>query len=177
MSNRRRSRRQRLDKEASKSGFRGALGVRSTALFFLWAGPIFLIGISFLFGVGLQALGLIPDAKQGGLLGGLGGIAITVLIAAFICLPGYLVGIIWYGLKYKAYSFDAEKIKQGLLFIPLVAMTMAWVPAILVPNTGIGLRLQIAGFSLVLTLLFGYIWIAIVRLFIAVFSRIELIKE
>ena len=102
---------------------------------------------------------------------------ITVLIAAFICLPGYLVGIIWYGLKYKAHSFDAEKIKQGLLFIPLVAMTMAWVPTILVPNTGIGLRLQIAGFSLVLTLLFGYIWIAIVRLSIAVFSRIELIKE
>lgn len=136
---------------------------RQWMLVILLAGPVLLILASFVFGVGLQALGLVQAAKHGGLLGGMGGMALTVLVAAFFCVPGYLVAVIWFGIKSRPFAWDFEKLKAMATSIPLIALVMFWVPALLVPGVGLGLRFQIAGLTVLVMLVFGYLWIAVVR--------------
>lgn len=148
---------------------------RAVILLMLCAGPVILICASFFFGVALQALGLVGAAKNGGFLGSLGGIALTVLIASFFCLPGYLVAVIWLGLKSRSFPHNIELLKNKMMLIPLVALTMIWVPAVLVPNIGIGVRAQIGILTGVVILIFGYVWIAVVRAATSALEKIGII--
>jgi len=146
-------------------------------LLLLCGGPVLLICISFFFGVGLQALGLVGAAKHSSVLGSMGGIALTVLVAAFFCVPGYLVAVIWFGIKSKMFPDDIELLKKKTMRIPLVALVMFWVPAVLVPNISIGVRAQVAILTVVVMLIFGYIWIALVRIAIGLFMKIGVIQH
>lgn len=141
----------------------------------LWGGPVLLIFISFFFGVGLQVLGLIGSAKSGGVLSGFGGAAMTVLMAAFFCIPGYLVAILWFGIKTKHVTNDMHFLKKKIMLIPLISLVTFWIPAVLIPHYGIGVRLQVAGLTVFLMMIFGYLWIAIVRLAIKLFARFNFI--
>eukprot|EP01034_Spumella_vulgaris_P039795 gene39795-49179_t len=124
-------------------------------------GPLLLIFGSFIFGVGLQTFGMVGAAKHGGFLGGIGSMALTVLIGAFLCIPGYLVAVIWYGVKTREFRDDVPMLIQKTMTIPLVALVMFWVPAVLIPNLQLGVRIQVAGLNVILMLIFGYLWIAI----------------
>ena len=146
-------------------------------LLLLAGGPVLLICLAFFFGVGMQALGLVSVAKQGSVLGGVGGIALTVLVAAFFCVPGYAVAVVWFGVKSKWFADDVELLKKKTLSIPLVALIMCWVPAVLVPNVGTGVRAQIAILTVIVMLIFGYIWIAIVRVMIQAFIKMGVIQH
>ena len=65
---------------------------------------------------------------------------------------------------------------QKAMTIPLVALVMFWVPAVLIPNLELGVRVQVAGLNVILMLIFGYLWIAIVRFTIKAFVRIRVIQ-
>ena len=156
---------------------RGPISPRAVMMLLLCGGPVLLICISFFFGVGLQALGLVSTAKHGSVLGSMGGIALTVLVAAFFCVPGYLVAVIWFGIKSKVFPDDVEMLKKKTMLIPLVALIMFWVPAVLVPNISIGVRAQVAILTVVVMLIFGYIWIALVRIAIGLFMKIGVIQH
>ena len=156
---------------------RGPISPRAVMLLLLAGGPVLLICLAFFFGVGMQALGLVSAAKQGSVLGGVGGAALTVLVAAFFCVPGYAVAVIWFGVKSKWFADDIDRLKKQTLSIPLVALIMCWVPAVLVPNVGIGVRAQIAILTVIVMLIFGYIWIAIVRVMIQAFIKMGVIQH
>lgn len=156
---------------------RGAISPRAVILLLLCGGPVLLIALSFFFGVGLQAMGLVGSAKSGGILGSLGGIALTVLMGAFFCVPGYLVAVIWFGYKSRIAPDDIDFLKKQIMSIPLVSLIMFWVPAVLVPKTDFGVRLQIGGLTVVLMLIFGYLWIIAVRLIIRSFLKIGVIER
>jgi hypothetical protein len=53
---------------------------------------------------------------------------------------------------------------------------MFWVPAILVPGIGFGIRVQVAGLTIIVMLVFGYLWIIAVRLIINSFIKIGVIR-
>lgn len=53
-------------------------------------------------------------------------------------MSGYAVAVIWFGVKSKWFADDIDRLKKQTLSIPLVALIMCWVPAVLVPNVGIG---------------------------------------
>lgn len=156
---------------------RGSISPRAVMLLLLCGGPVLLICISFFFGVGIQALGLVSTAKHGSVLGSMGGIALTILVASFFCVPGYLVAVIWFGFKSKAFPDDIEFLKKKTLFIPLVALVMFWVPAVLVPNVTLGVRAQVAILTVIVMVVFGYIWIAAVQFAIKVFLKIGVIQH
>ena len=101
---------------------RGPISPRAVMLLLLAGGPVLLICLAFFFGVGMQALGLVSAAKQGSVLGGVGGAALTVLVAAFFCVPGYAVAVIWFGVKSKWFADDIDRLKKQTLSIPLVAL-------------------------------------------------------
>lgn len=155
---------------------RGPVSPRAVMLLLLCGGPVLLICLSFLFGVGLQALGLVGTARHGGILGGLGGLALTVLMVAFFCVPGYLVAVIWFGFRSRLSADDLDALKKQLMGIPLVSLAMFWLPAVLVPKTAFGVRVQIAGLTIFLMLIFGYLWIVAVRLFIRSFIKMGFIQ-
>lgn len=155
---------------------RGTISPRAVMLLLLYGGPLLVIFCSFTFGVGLQALGLVGAAKQGSVLGNVGGMALTVLIGAFLCIPGYIVAVIWYGIRTKPYSTNVPELVSKTMSIPLIALVMAWVPAVVIPNLSLGVRVQVAGLTVVLMLIFGYAWIAVVRLTIKAFVRIGVIQ-
>lgn len=154
---------------------RGPISPRAVMLLLLCGGPVLLICISFFFGVGIQAMGLVSTAKHGSVLGSMGGIALTVLVAAFFCVPGYLVAVIWFGIKSRIFSDDIETLKKKTVFIPLVSLIMFWVPAVLVPNISIGVRAQVAILTIIVMLVFGYIWIAFVRTAVSIFVKMGVI--
>lgn len=155
---------------------RGTISPRAVMLLLLCGGPLLLIFGSFIFGVGLQTFGMVGAAKHGGFLGGIGSMALTVLIGAFLCIPGYLVAVIWYGVKTREFRDDVPMLIQKTMTIPLVALVMFWVPAVLIPNLQLGVRIQVAGLNVILMLIFGYLWIAIVRFAIKAFVRIRVIQ-
>lgn len=156
---------------------RGPISPRAVMLLLLCGGPLLVIFGSFAFGVGLQTFGMIGAAKQGGLLGGLGSTALTVLIGAFLCIPGYLVAVIWYGIKTREFRDDVPVLVQKAMSIPLIALVMCWVPAVLIPNYGLGVRVQVAGLNVLLMLIFGYLWIALVRMAMKAFVRKGVIEH
>lgn len=155
---------------------RGTISPRAVMLLLLCGGPVLLILGSFIFGVGLQTFGMVHAAKNGGLLGGIGSMALTVLIGAFLCIPGYLVAVMWFGFKSKVFAGDVPMLVKQAMSIPLVALVMFWVPAVVIPNIGLGVRLQVAGLNVILMLIFGYLWIAIVRFTIKGFVRMGVIQ-
>lgn len=155
---------------------RGPVSLRSVMLLLLCGGPVLLICTSFLFGVGLQSLGLVGTARHGGILGGLGGLALTVLVGAFFCVPGYFIAVVWFGFKSRISADDLGALKKQLMGIPLVSLVMFWLPAVLVPQTNLGVRVQIAGLTVILMLLFGYLWIAIIRLLIRSFIKMGVVQ-
>jgi len=154
---------------------RGTITPRAVMLLLLCGGPVLLIGISFLFGVGLQALGLVHEAKHGGILGGLGGIALTVLLAAFFCIPGYFVAVLLFGIKSRLFPEDVDMLKKKVMSIPLTSLLMFWLPAVVVPKINLAIRIQVAGLTIVMMLIFGYLWIIIVRIMISSFIKIGVI--
>lgn len=156
---------------------RGPISPRAVMLLLLAGGPVLLICLAFFFGVGMQVLGLVSVAKHSSVLGGVGGVALTVLVAAFFCVPGYAVAVIWFGVKSKWFADDIDQLKKQILSIPLVALIMCWVPSVLVPNVGMGVRAQIAILTVIVMLIFGYVWIAIVRFMIQVFMKIGVIQN
>ena len=139
---------------------------RGVALTLLWLGPVVIIAGAFLFGVLIQALGLVGAAKQGGLLSALGGGALTILIAALLCVPGYIIAVVWFGWQTRSED-DVAQIKSRLWAIPFFSLLMCWIPAVVIPKLTLALRLQAAGFTVLLILLFGYLWILVVRLLLA----------
>ena len=155
---------------------RGTISPRAVMLLLLCGGPLLVIFGSFIFGVGLQTFGMVGAAKNGGFLGGIGSMALTVLIGAFLCIPGYLVAVIWYGVRTKEVRDDVQALVQRTMSIPLVALVMCWVPAVLIPNLELGVRVQVAGLNVFLMLVFGYLWIAVVRITIKAFVRIRVIQ-
>ena len=156
---------------------RGTISPRAVMLLLLCGGPLLLIFGSFIFGVGLQTFGMVGAAKHGGFLGGIGSMALTVLIGAFLCIPGYLVAVIWYGVKTREFRDDVPMLIQKTMTIPLVALVMFWVPAVLVPNISIGVRAQVAILTVIVMLIFGYIWIAVVRIAVKAFVKIGVIQH
>ena len=72
---------------------------------------------------------------------------------------------------------DIELLKKKTMRIPLVALIMFWVPAVLVPNISIGVRAQVAILTVVVMLIFGYVWIALVRIAIGLFMKIGVIQH
>ena len=47
----------------------------------------------------------------------------------------------------------------------------------LIPNYGLGVRVQVAGLNVLLMLIFGYLWIALVRMAMKAFVRTGVIEH
>lgn len=91
----------------------------------------------------------------------IGIISYSYLVIGFLCLPAYCVGYIWFWWKTKTENVEP---RRQLLWFPLIASGSVWFPAVFFPQAAEEGRLR-AYFSLaVATLVFGYAWIAIVRL-------------
>lgn len=148
---------------------------RGMALALLWLGPVVIVAGAFGFGVLIQALGLVGAAKQGGLLSALGGAALTVLIAALLCLPGYILAVIWFGWRTR-FEGEPSSVKQRLWAIPFFSLLMCWIPAVVIPKLSLGTRLQAAGYTVVLILIFGYLWIAVVRLLLLLAVKTRVVE-
>ena len=144
-------------------------------LILLWLGPVLAVAGAFVFGVLVQALGLVGAAKHGGLLGNLGGMALTVLIAGLLCMPGYVIGVIWYGWQTRSKE-EHSAANSSLWAIPFVSLTMCWMPAVLIPKLDVGVRVQVAGFTVLLMLLFGYLWVLVVRLLMAAAEKAHVVE-
>lgn len=150
---------------------------RAVMLFLLLGGPVLLICLSFFFGVGLQATGLINSAMKGGLLGGLGSLSMTVLMVAFFCLPGYLLGVTLYIFSTKNHSYDVGFLKKKTMSIPLTSLLMGWVPSLLIPDIAFLIRVQVAIVTMLIIIFFGFIWVAMVRMLMNFLLKIGAVEN
>lgn len=150
---------------------------RKTLLWMLWLLPVLMILGAFAFGVSLQSLMLVPAAKQGGVLGGLASVALSILIVALLCMPGYLVAVVWWTWASRGVRDDPVALKRLLRLLPVVGLAMSWLPAVIVPKIELGIRLQVAGVMVFMTLLFGFLWVAAVRLLLAFLTRAGWVRD
>lgn len=156
---------------------RSPRSMRKALLWVLWLLPVLLIFGAFAFGVTLQTFALVPTAKQGGVLGGVGSVALTILIVSLLCIPGYFVAVVWWTWASRRERDDAAALKRSLRLLPVVALSMSWLPAVVVPNIDAGLRIQVGGVMVFLTLFFGVIWVVMVRLLLKLLVRVGWVNE
>jgi hypothetical protein len=90
-----------------------------------------------------------------------GAFSYAFVAACFLILPAYLMSFGWFWWSTKN---DDQNMKRNLWLTPLVTCVFVWFPAVALPKvSGIETMLKTYILLVGISLVFGYLWIAIVR--------------
>lgn len=134
--------------------------------------PIWLSLLALLMAIGLTASG--PAIEPGSIKQLLATVTYTTLLIAALFLPSYLGAYGWYW--WRSGRAGTSGIGRQFAAIPLIAAALVWCPTLLISGSNgyfdsIGL---LQGYLLLaaVTLVGGYVWVGIVRLFLRLWRKV-----
>ena len=95
--------------------------------------------------------------------------AYSYLLACLTCLPSYAISYAWYWWSSKDSDSD---IKKRLWLMPLVSTAFVWFPLVVLPDLNGVERFQTLLLLAFASLVFGYLWIALVRLILRLWRKL-----
>ncbi len=141
----------------------GSMATRSASLAILSL-PFALTALAFLLAVITTAMG---EMARGTFRFYVAAFSYSYLVVCLMCLPAYAISYGWYWWRTKNSKTDLDK---PLLWMPVIAAAFVWFPYVLFPLNGMGrmeIFLVLAGANLV----FGYLWIAVVRFILRIWRK------
>lgn len=139
-----------------------------SATFILLALPLAIAIIALVLASITTAMG---QMKPGSFRFYLGAMSYSILLAAFFCMPAYLISCGWYWWRTST-DFSIEKLIKNLWFLPLIAGLFSWFPSLLIPQISDAGKPQVLLLLILLTLLIGYPWIGFVRFILRVWRKV-----
>lgn len=120
--------------------------------------PVGLALISFVIAAIASSFG---EMTQGTLRFYVGAFSYAFVAGSFLILPAYLISLAWFWWSTKN---DDHNMKRNLWLTPLVTCVFVWFPAVALPKvSGIETMMKTYFLLVGISLVLGYVWIAIVR--------------